>query len=254
MRASHPLSGEPELSRIIDKRNHDLNLRTAATTECAESRPTQGAHLSLVQSCTYRAEAYTTGSKHGVHFTKLHDSVKKFVLFVIQLTRSVADKKFICFRQKLMQRRVEKSNGDRTLPHDIEQFVEVTLLRLLEIVQEALLGFGVVTENERPHDRQSIIGEKHVLGSTKPDTDCPVLERPLSIASGICIGTDRYDSVGDGVSPIEQLPQLRGDLLLIGIDCSSIDRSGATVDRDDVAFGEFDAVYRHRRAVNLDIR
>ena len=153
MRASHPLSGEPELSRINYKRNHDLNLRTAATTECVESRPTQRARLSLVQSCTYRAEAYTTGSKHGVHFTKLHDSVKKFVLFVIQLTRSVADKKFICFRQKLMQWRVEKSNGDRTLTHDIEQFVEVTLLRLLEIVQEALLGFGVVTENERPHDR-----------------------------------------------------------------------------------------------------
>ena len=152
-----------------------------------------------------------------------------------------------------MQRRVEKSNSDRTLTHDIEQSVEVTLLRLLEIVQEALLGFCVVTENKRPHDRKSIIGEEHVLGSTKPDTDCPVLERPSSIVACICIGTDRYDSVGDGVSPIEQLPQLRGNLLLIGIECSSIDRSGATVDRDDVAFGEFDAVYRHLRTVNLDI-
>ena len=108
---------------------------------------------------------------HGIELVKLLDAsqyrtflVKLLPRFASRLEPGDVHHQIFPFRQKLVQRRVDRADGDGTAPHRLEHAVEVLTLQGQELVQGfPPIGFGV-GEDHPLDDWDSAFAKEHVLG------------------------------------------------------------------------------------------
>jgi hypothetical protein len=72
-------------------------------------------------------------------------------------------------RQELVQRRIDRSDGDGLSLHRLEDAVEISALQRQKIEDRFFPIGDVVREDHALHDRQPVLSEEHVLGAAKAD-------------------------------------------------------------------------------------
>ena len=71
--------------------------------------------------------------------------------------------------QKLMQRRIEQTNGYRQAGHLAKDADEVAALQRQQFLQRFLASADAVRKNHLAHCGQSLIAKEHVLSATQAD-------------------------------------------------------------------------------------
>ena len=135
--------------------------------------------------------------KHGIDLVQCFHAMQQFLLlldFFLVATfrpeRGEFHHQFLALRQKLVQRRIEQSDGHRQAIHFAEQAFEIRPLKREQRVQMlAALGFGI-RENHLLNVRQPVLGKEHVLGSAKSDAFRAELSCNLRVARNVGVGTD----------------------------------------------------------------
>ena len=115
-------------------------------------------------------------AEHGVELVELFDAREQLPLLVELAPVAVGhfqlgdfDHEVFALRQELVQRRIDRPDGDRLPLHRLEHAVEVGALQRQQL-QHRLFPIGhVVGEDHALHDRQAIFAEEHVLGAAQAD-------------------------------------------------------------------------------------
>ena len=105
--------------------------------------------------------------------------------------------------QELMQRRIDRADGDRLAFHGLEHAVEILALQRQQLVQRgAPIGF-VVGEDHPLDDRDAAFAEEHVLGAAQADAAGAERVGELRLIGQVGVGADAHPA--ELVRPREQL-------------------------------------------------
>ncbi len=152
-----------------------------------------------------------------------------------------------------MQGRVEQADGDGATGERAQQRGEVLALRGAELLERDRLPRLVGGEQHRPHERQPVLREEHVLGAAQPDAVGTERDRDLRVRAGVRVRAHADAPDPDLVGPSEEDLELGQHLGLGHAPLAEHDVAGGAVERDHVAFahdhvadGEPAVADRHR--------
>ena len=137
--------------------------------------------------------------------------------------------------QELVQRRVEQAHGDGQAVHGVEDLEEVGLLGGPQLLEGGRLLVGRVGEDHRPHDRQAVLAEEHVLGAAQADALGAEVAGDLGVLAGVGVGPHGELALPDAVGPPEDDVELRRRLGVGQRHGAEHDLAGGAVEGDGVA-------------------
>ena len=140
-----------------------------------------------------------------------------------------------------MQRRVEQPHRDGQAVHGVEDVEEVGLLGGPQPLEGGRLLVGRVGEDHRPHDRQAVLAEEHVLGAAEADALGAEVAGDLGVLAGVGVGPHRELALPDAVGPAEDDVELGRRLGVGQRHGAEHDLAGGAVEGDGVALGHGDA-------------
>ena len=109
-----------------------------------------------------------------------------------------------------MQRRVEEAHRDGQAVHGVEDLEEVGLLGRPQLLERGRLLLRGVGEDHRPHDRQAVLAEEHVLGAAQADALGAEVAGDLGVLAGVGVGPHGELALPDAVGPAEDDVELGG--------------------------------------------
>ena len=182
-----------------------------------------GARLHLGDLRIRDAEAHAAMAEHRIELVQLLDAREQLPLrFELALVAvghfELGDlhHQVFALRQELVQRRIDRADGDRLSLHRLEHAVEVGALHRQQL-EHRLLPIGhVVGQDHALHDRQAILAEEHVLGAAQPDAARAERVRQLGLIGKIRVRADAQ--AADLVGPLQQLAEALVDVRLLRIE------------------------------------
>ena len=142
--------------------------------------------------------------------------------------------------QELMQRRIQITDGHRTVAHDAVHSSEVGLLERLNLGQSSLALLNGTGADHLTDSLDAVLGEEHVLGTAQTDALGTHVNGVLSVLRVISVGHDLHLTVG--VSPAHEALEVGVLGGSNGSDLALIDVAGGAVDAHPVTLVEGVAV------------
>ena len=102
------------------------------------------------------------------------------------------DHQVFAARQELVQRRIERADGDRESVHRAEDADEIVALHGQQFLQRRAAILFVVGQNHGAHVRNLLLAEEHVLGAAQADAFCAERARLDRIARNVSIGANSH--------------------------------------------------------------
>ena len=166
------------------------------------------------------AEPHAAVAEHRVELVQLLDAVQQGLLrgqlggvAARGLELRDLDHQVFALRQELVQRRIDRADGDRLAVHGLEHAVEVAALQRQQLGQRGPAVLLVVGEDHALHLLDAALAEEHVLGAAQPDAAGAERVRQLGLVRLVGVGADaeRADLVG----PAEQRREAPVDVRLL---------------------------------------
>ena len=168
------------------ERHHDLELDLLAFTLHLARRFEDRATLHPRHFRKQQSETTTTKTKHRISFANaIHLSQQRALVidfvehvvhvdqracaFQFHLQLSELAQQLFGIRQKLMQRRIEKTNRDRESGHLAKDADEIATLKRQQLLERLLACANTFRENHLAHRGETLIAEEHVLRTTESD-------------------------------------------------------------------------------------
>ena len=153
---------------------------------------------------------------------------------------------------EFVQRRVEQTNGYRTTGHRLENTLKVSLLVRQNLSQCLAASFRIFRQNHLAHSLDFLTFEEHVFRTAKTDTHRSEITCDLCIVRSIGIGT--YLQFRIFISQLHQFGKITGQFGCFCFYLSFVNLTGATVQRNEVAFFQHNAIYLYRTGFVVDIQ
>ena len=205
-----------------------------------------------LHDCNFRmqdTEPAATKAKHGVEFVQIVNSS----LYLFKGSSHFSGKNFdfaVGVRQELMQRRIKKSDGNRSSAHCFEETVEVFTLVWNQLLKRYFASFNIVGQNHFAHGINTLATEEHVFCTAEADTFGTESDGNFCLVRLIGIGADLEFTVL--VGPLHELfvnrprrcifrlegfvNQNFNDFRVFGRNFSGDHFTGASVDGDVITF------------------
>ena len=238
-----------------NQRHHDFRNHFMPFMLHTAGRLDDGANLHGGNFRVKDAESASAQTKHGIAFMQVIDT--RSYRF-----HALAD--FSCqsldfadgMGQKLVQRRIKQSDGDRSGTHGLEKSVEIFALDREQFVECCFTAFDIVCKNHLPHGVDFIAAEEHVFRATKSDTFGTEGYGIFSLIGLIGIGADAELAAAIGPlhklvveSPYGGIFRFQGfvdkdldDFRVSGWYLSGDDLPGSAVNREIIAISEHQIV------------
>ena len=234
-RAGDPVGKGPEETHFLALRDqgvHDLRDRSrrSALGDLAgglEDRP----DLHLVDLGIGDAEAAATVAQHGVGFVQFAHPAPELIGVQSPGFRDRTHVR-LGLGQELVERGIQKADGDWQSLHDGEQFDEVCPLHGKDLLQRRAPSRLVVGEDHLAHRLNPVLVEEHVFGTAKADALGPKLTCHPGVEGGLGIGADAQ--AAEDVRPAHQGRKVTGEFRLDHVDKTGQNVTPAAVDRDHV--------------------
>ena len=156
---------------------------------------------------------------------------------ILQVTQLIQFCHQLLFRgQKLVDGRIQQTNGHRQRCHGLENSLEVLALNRQQLVQCRLPVGSGLRNNHFNNDRQPFHIVEHPLGTAQTDTHGTVFKRPLGIVW--CVGIGHDLEAGGFISPAQQRDQFRGKLGLDHWYFAEVDVARGAIEGNQVAFAD----------------
>ena len=153
--------------------------------------------------------------------------------------------------EKLVKRRVEKTNRHRAPVHGAEDPLEILALVREEVGQRRLTRRGVRGHDHAAHGHDSLAGaEEHVLGADEPDALRAVIPRRLGVLGGVRVGENL--EAPELVDPGHELVEIAGDCRGRELSLPADDLAGGAVEGHPVALVQLDAAQREPPVLLVD--
>ena len=239
----HPAAGEEHLLAGDGERDHDLDDRLLAGGVELDGGLHQRPHLHGVEPGLEHAEATPLSTPRrtprvpSIGFCSAHDwaAASRSVSAASRPSRRPLHEQLLHRRQELVQRRVEQPDRDGQAVHGVEDLEEVGLLGGAQLLEGGRLLVRGVGEDHRPHDRQAVLAEEHVLGAAQADALGAEVAGDLGVLAGVGVGPHRELALPDAVGPAEDDVELRRRLGVGQRHGAEHDLAGGAVEGDGVA-------------------
>ncbi len=136
-------------------------------------------------------------------------------------------------RNKLVERRIKQTNGDRQALHRLENPVEVLPLYRQQLRQSFFAPLRIRGQDHFTYRLDPAFTEEHVLGTAQPDSFSAEVSGHFRVMRRVGVGANTEGP--ELISPIHKLAQIIGDLGLDQIDTAHNHFSRGTVESDPVA-------------------
>src|SRR5205085_6782840 len=146
----------------------------------------------------------------------------------------------IDIRQKLVQRRIQQTNGDGEAGHLAEDPDKVATLQREKLVQSFFTRANAVGENHLAHRGESLIAEEHVFGAAQSDAFSTKAARGFRIERSVAVSA--HTEATELVRPLHQLMKIGTELRLNRRHSAEKDAAGRSVNCDPFAFGDYFAI------------
>ena len=153
---------------------------------------------------------------------------------------------------EFVQRRVEQTHGYRATFHSLEDALEVCLLVWQNLRQRLATSFRVFRQNHFAHRLDFLTFEEHVFRTAQTDAHCPEVTCHLCIVRRIGIGA--YLQFRIFIGQLHQFGKITGQLGGLRFHFSFVNLAGTTVQRDEVAFFQHNAVHLYRACLVVDVQ
>ena len=193
-----------------DERNHDLRNHLEAFLVQPAGSFHDGARLHLGDLGIRDPEPHAAVAEHGIELVQLLHTCEELT-FLLQLVALAPldfenrdlDHEIFALGQELVQRRIDRPDGDRRALHRLEDAVEVFALHRQQLVERrASIGF-VVGQNHPLNDRNPALAEEHVLRPAEADTASAKRVRGVGLVGLIGVGANT--KAAELVGPLQQL-------------------------------------------------
>ena len=153
---------------------------------------------------------------------------------------------------EFVQRRVEQTHGYRATFHSLEDALEVCLLVWQNLRQRLATSFRVFRQNHFAHRLDFLTFEEHVFRTAQTDAHCPEVTCHLCIVRRIGIGA--YLQFRIFIGQLHQFGKITGQLGGLRFHFSFVNLAGTTVQRDEIAFFQHNAVHLYRACLVVDVQ
>src|SRR6185295_2508542 len=137
--------------------------------------------------------------KHGIKLVKFfHPSQQPTLLLQLpsvapgQLQLRNLHHQLFTLRQKLVQRWIEQTNGDRIAGHLAIEPDEILFLQREELIEKLLSLLFRPRQNHLLHNWNAILGEEHMLRPAESDPLRPEAARDVRLIRHVGIGTNMH--------------------------------------------------------------
>ena len=155
-------------------------------------------------------------------------------------------------RYKLVQRRVEQTNGNRIAGHSLEDALEVGLLIRQNLVQSLTAAFCIFCQNHFAHGFDLLTFEEHVLRTAQTDTYGTKATGHRSIVRRIGIGTHLQLRIF--VGQVHQFGKVTGKFGSFRFNLSLVHFTRTAVQRNEIAFLQNNAVHLYGTGLIVNIQ
>mmetsp|Transcript_10851 Transcript_10851/g.29945 ORF Transcript_10851/g.29945 Transcript_10851/m.29945 type:complete len:284 (-) Transcript_10851:772-1623(-) len=240
-----------ELRHTPNKRNHDAWERFCVRILLQQICRGIENRLDLHVGELWTNDRQTTSAqpKHGVFLMHGLDVIDQvFHVGVSQFSRHV------CVHlpgtwQELMQRRIEKADGDRAAIHRGHDFTEVGTLEISDLIQP------LSSEDPATNDREAFRSKEHVLRARETNALRTQIFGTSCVGARVCVRQDLH-GVSDFIRPAQDLTErsLHGDTARLDGDAN--DLSSIAIDGNLVTLLEHlpGTLDRHGLAVFVDVQ
>ncbi len=191
-----------------------------------------------VQARLHHRQAHATHAEHRVVLRPVLRSAQQSLLLIGEPLGRGLELELVDVGEELVERRVEQAHGDRQPVHLGEDLDEVLVLDLAQLVERfglLVLGAG---QDHATHDRQTVVAQEHVLGSTEPDPLGAELARVGGIRTVVGVRADLQLAATQPVGPRQDRVELGNRFGQLERRCAEHDLAGGAVERDQVALGD----------------
>ena len=190
------------------------------------------------------SQTAATVAHHGVELMQADNNVVQLLSGHTHIGSQSSD--VLCLGgQELMQRRVQITDGHRTVAHDAVHGSEVGLLERLNLGQSSLALLNGTGADHLADSLNAVLSEEHMLGTAQTDALGTHVNSVLSVLRVISVGHDLHLTVG--VSPAHEALEVGvlggsngSNLALVDVAGGAVDAhpvtlvEGAAVDGDDL--------------------
>src|SRR6185369_8619719 len=252
-----------------NERHHDLELDLLAFTLHLARRFEDRATLHASHFRKQQPETTTTEAQHRISFANaIHLSQQRALVIdliehVVHVDQRACDFQFhlqlgelaqqlFGIWQKLMQRRIEKTNRDRKSGHLAKDADEIAALERQQLLKCFFARADALRENHLAHSCETLIAEEHMLRATEPDSFRAKPTRRLRVKRRISVCT--HAQAAEVIGPRHEFVKISSECRLNRRHLAEKDATSRAINRDPLTFRNNSAVDSELLLAVIDIQ